>query len=94
MSLKDGEMHVVSIVGAAVLTGALFVPVLWFTDAAVAKILSSERSVKYQRPGEQRRQGAAPNRMRRCHGSASLSFRRGRMARDSIRILAACGEGV
>jgi hypothetical protein len=37
MSLKDGEMQVVSIVGAAVLTGALFVPVLWFTEAASAK---------------------------------------------------------
>jgi len=34
MALKDTEMHVLSIVGAAIVTAALFVPVLFFTDAA------------------------------------------------------------
>ena len=37
MSLKDTEMHVFSIGGAALVTAALFVPVLWFTDASDAK---------------------------------------------------------
>ncbi len=34
MALKDTEMHVLSIAGAALVTAALFVPVLFFTDAA------------------------------------------------------------
>jgi hypothetical protein len=34
MALKDTEMHVLSIAGAAIVTAALFVPVLFFTDAA------------------------------------------------------------
>jgi hypothetical protein len=34
MSLKDAEMQVVSIAGAAILCGSLIVPILWFTDAA------------------------------------------------------------
>lgn len=34
MALKDTEMHVLSIAGAALLTAALFVPMIWFTDKA------------------------------------------------------------
>lgn len=34
MSLKDSEMQVVSFAGAALLSAALFVPVVWWTDAA------------------------------------------------------------
>jgi hypothetical protein len=37
MSLKNGEMQVLSVVGAGILTGALFVPMLWFTNAAEAQ---------------------------------------------------------
>jgi len=37
MSLKDTEMHVVSLFGAGVLSAALIVPVLYFTSAAEAK---------------------------------------------------------
>jgi hypothetical protein len=36
MSLKDGEMQVVSLFGALVLSGALIVPVVYFTEAAEA----------------------------------------------------------
>ena len=34
MALKDTEMHVLSIAGAALVTAALFVPVLFFTESA------------------------------------------------------------
>lgn len=34
MALKDTEMHVLSIAGAALVTAALFVPMIWFTDKA------------------------------------------------------------
>ena len=37
MSLKDSDMHVVSVIGAGALSAALIVPVLWFTDAAIVK---------------------------------------------------------
>lgn len=37
MSLKDGEMQIVSIVGACVLSAALIVPTVWFTKAADAQ---------------------------------------------------------
>jgi hypothetical protein len=37
MSLKDTEMQAVSICGAAVLSAALIVPVVWFTDAGAGK---------------------------------------------------------
>lgn len=37
MALKDTEMHVLSIAGAALVTAALFVPMIWFTDAAEDK---------------------------------------------------------
>lgn len=37
MSLKDTEMHVVSMIGAGVLSAALLVPVVFLTDAAEAK---------------------------------------------------------
>jgi hypothetical protein len=37
MSLKDPEMHILSIIGAAALTGGLFVPMLWFTNKAEAE---------------------------------------------------------
>ena len=37
MSLKDGEMKAFSVFGAGILTAALFVPVLWFTDKAEAQ---------------------------------------------------------
>lgn len=37
MSLKDGEIHMVSLFGTGLLTVALFVPVLWFTEAAQAE---------------------------------------------------------
>ena len=33
MSLKEPEMQILSIVGAAALTAGLFVPMLWFTEA-------------------------------------------------------------
>jgi hypothetical protein len=36
MSLKDTEMHVFSLLGAGLLSAALLVPVVWFTDAAEA----------------------------------------------------------
>ena len=34
MALNDGEMHVVSLFGAALFSAAFFVPILYFTDAA------------------------------------------------------------
>lgn len=37
MALKDTELHVLSIVGSAIVTAALFVPVLWFTEAKEAE---------------------------------------------------------
>lgn len=37
MSLKDGEMQVVSVLGAGILSAALIVPVVWFTEAAQAQ---------------------------------------------------------
>ena len=37
MSLKDTEMHVVSMFGAGLLSAALIVPVVFLTDAAEAK---------------------------------------------------------
>jgi len=36
MSLKDTEMHVVSVAGAGILSALLIVPVVWFSNAAVA----------------------------------------------------------
>jgi hypothetical protein len=37
MSLKEPEMQILSIFGAAALTAGLFVPMLWFTDKAEAQ---------------------------------------------------------
>lgn len=37
MGLRDGEIHVMSLFGTAVLTGALFVPVVYFTEAVAAQ---------------------------------------------------------
>lgn len=37
MSLKDPEMKVVSLLGATLLSAALIVPIVWFTDAAAVE---------------------------------------------------------
>ena len=47
MSLKDTEMHVVSLFGAGILSAALVVPVVWFYDDAGASTpaLADDRQV-------------------------------------------------
>lgn len=37
MALRDKEMHVMSFFGAAIISAALFVPMMWFTNAAEAE---------------------------------------------------------
>src|SRR5262245_52367411 len=55
MSMRDGELEMVSIFGTAVITAALFVPVLYFTEKAEASkpdfsdMESIEASIAYKK---------------------------------------------